>query len=80
MPKKKSTKLEVVYSMDYSYKEYNGPCDCPLYSIIPKGSWYSILYHGCCEVHSSSTLDEALSYIHEKMDKWLALKKWVESK
>lgn len=59
---KKKIKPVALWSIDLNYKESDGPAQYPLYEIYADGPYFSIRYHGCCEIHTSTDLESAKQY------------------
>ena len=65
MPKKKP-KIEILYSVDLSGNEYDGPCDPEFYTVHRESKRFIVRYYGICPVETTDTLEDAKAYIRMK--------------
>lgn len=66
MPKPKKPKVKVLYSINLSGKEVDGPCDLTFYDIIQDNKYFVVRYYGVCAVESCKSLEDAKNYVRAK--------------
>lgn len=68
--KKKKEKPIIVCSVDLQQNWHNNSVSAPLYEIHFKGKEFIVMYHGCCAIYNSTSLEEAQEYIRQHLAKW----------
>lgn len=62
MSKSSRIKEKVLWSINMKHEEFDEECKNPLCTIVQRGSYFSVLYHGCCEINTAQTLEDAKQY------------------
>ena len=68
---KKKTYAKALLCVDFNYAFHEGDMPYPLYSIVPEGKHFEVLYHGVCPIYSSNTFEGAKAFVESKVNKIL---------
>lgn len=66
MSKPKRPKVNVLYSVNLSGQEFDGPCDLTFFDIVQERGYFVVRYYGCCSVKTEQTFEDAKAYVRER--------------